>query len=234
MSEGLTHLQSTVLELLQQRQPVPQIAKTVNMNRTNLHSGPIRQLASKGIIRGTGELFPHAVWRTYPSTTSAAVMTAAVDAATTRLGYPQRVYSTLVRDGRATGMMARPVATGAPPWTGQSVRRVEWWDEADWVVQGLLVPRPDGSRGRTPDHRAVIVADPTANWATVWLSERGSAGAVGSHASSSLMYPIRETRHHLPDVSKRNLVQLTLAIAWVLETRAVLDLPALAVWSDNG
>ncbi|MGH3993090.1 MAG: hypothetical protein ACRDSN_11590, partial [Pseudonocardiaceae bacterium] len=50
-------------------------------------------------------------------------------------------------------------------------------------------------------------------------------------SARQVRYPVAETRAEVPGLTAAELVDVTLAVAWVLETTAILDLESLRVSS---
>lgn len=208
----LTEPQSKLLHLLRQRAATQEVVNQLGWSRQQLHA-VLKQLTRVGLLRSEGELPTGARASVFPSADALELWSAVMTQ--DRIGCDDATATRVRRDLTRVGML-RP--DDRPQWSGHTIRRVEWRrDGGSWVVQGLLIPRSDGRNWShaTPDHRAVTVS-----WGAerpfCWVDYRDlivTTGCIPSPLVDSL--PLDEQ------------VGLTMSVAWVLESRALLDAEAL-------
>lgn len=98
-------------------------------------------------------------------------------------------------------------------WTGQAVRRVDFsHGENSYMVCGFLVPRVDKKTWQraTPKFRVIHVSRNGEQAQSAWVAERGQ------------VVNIRTVNYLGPVKHNGELSALAVAIAWVLESRALL------------
>lgn len=212
----LTEPQSKLVPLLEQRLTPQEIIGRLDWSRQYL-SMVMQSLTRAGLLRSEGELPPKARASTSPTSEELELWETVVDQSD-RIGCDE-AKATRVRRNLTRVGMHRP--NDRPKWLGHTIRRVEWSVSglSTWVVQGLLVPRPDGRHwsNATPDYRIVVLSEDS--WRpTYWLDERGSVVPSGSLAHQT----------EFAELPTNVLVGLTMAVAWVLESRALLGAEALS------
>jgi len=208
----LTEAQARLLPLLAARLSTGAIAGRLGCSRQRV-CFVVDELMESGIVGQWREFPAGATSTTWPSD----VRVRAARAALRSTEASHDAIRKLVRDQSRAGL-AMPVdhddQRTRSQWAGHLVRRVQWRRQGRrWVVQGLLVPRADGIPWdkAAPTYRAVVVSDGGEDWVSLGLLEH------------QLIVPVSMIcRLHdgWPDVMYRDV---TLAVAWVLESRALLD-----------
>lgn len=209
----LTDVQSSVAQLLAQGMSPPGIAEELGMTRQGVHE-VAKRLTVMGLLRLLGDLPRHAVATTYPDRSASVLCSVLPD-----LGWRPDELSRIRRD-ECRGGIVPPPNQSPELWSGQAIRVVDWQHgEVRWCVQGALTVSPDGSgRSRsTPWQRSVIVHRKCQQVGADHL-------ARGGVTTSDLAWIVAPG-----NVSADERVGLTLAVAWVLESRALLDIDMLQV-----
>jgi hypothetical protein len=209
----LTEPQSKLVPLLEQRLTPQEIIGRLDWSRQYL-SVVMQSLTKTGLLRSEGELPPKARASTSPTSEELDLWETVVDQEG-RIGCDEAKVSRVRRNLTRVGMH-RP--DDRPKWSGHTIRRIEWSHNGGrWVVQGLLVPRSDGRHwsNATPDYRIVTVSWDDGR-PEYWLDGRGLVVPIGSVGNVFAELPTDE------------LIGLTMAVAWVMESRALLDPDALS------
>lgn len=213
----LSDAQSNLMRLLTRRMTPQQIMGELDWSSTRLYA-VMKELTTLGLLRSAGELPPGAESLTWPSQEWIDGCALALPA----LGWGDALVKRLMRYQSRAGQFP-PEADerygySRTDWTGHAVRRVEW---GDWVVQGLILPRPDSRywKQAAPDFRAVSLCHLPAN--NTPLLDEGNWWIRGR------IVPIAEFRRDTGGFTLKEEVALTMAVAWVVESRALLDVEAL-------
>jgi hypothetical protein len=208
----LTGAQSRLLPLLEERLSVQEITARLDWRRQR-YSVVLGELATLGLLRGLGELPADARAETFPShqTVEATLLGMQM------VGLSEaRAVSELSTQARA-GIVPPSAGARYSQWTGFAVRRVSYtWASEQWVIQGHLSPRYDGAHASryTPQERLVEVLTSPSD-SRVWRERRG------------LIVPQRMISDLFGLLSLDEQVALTMCVAWVMETRALIDAEAL-------
>lgn len=211
----LSEPQAAVLDLLNRRLSPQSMLIELDWTRSRLYK-VMDELTEIGLLRALGELPDGAKSLTWPSQEWIDGCALALPA----VGWDDALVKRLQRDQSRAGQFP-PEADdrygySRTDWTGHAVRRVEW---DNWVVQGLIIPRLDGRywKQATPEFRAVSLNEYPLLDDGHWLT-RGRT------------VPISLMRRRIPaGLSPDVQVGLTMAVAWVMESRALLDSEALEV-----
>lgn len=211
----LSEPQAAVLDLLNRRLSPQRMLTELDWARSRLYK-VMDELTEIGLLRALGELPDGAKSLTWPSQEWIDGCALALPA----VGWDDTLVKRLQRDQSRAGQFP-PEADdrygySRTDWTGHAVRRAEW---GDWVVQGLILPRLDGRywKQATPEFRAVSLNEmPLLDSGGAWL-RRGVTVPVGM----------------IRDLDIGDEIGLTMAVAWVMESRALLDVEALAILSGG-
>lgn len=202
----LTDVQDSVVQLLAQGIAPPVIADQLSMTRQGVHE-VMKRLTKLGVLRLPGDLPRGARVTTYPSRSASVLCWVLPD-----LGWWSDELSRIRRDESRGGIVPPPGDRPVESWTGQAIRLVDWRHGPHWCVQGSLVVNPDGAG---PTQRTVVVHRERQQVGSAQLDR----GGVATADLPWLTIPV--------DMTTDERVGLTLAVAWVLESRALLDVDML-------
>ena len=222
----LSETAQQVLGLLQARRRRVEITAALSITPGVYHHH-LATLTRAGLLREDGELPIGARAMTSP----AGEVTAAQVQMFQAIGWNREIIRRVWRQHGLFGMFPpeSPDRTPREQWTGQSFRRVEWpHGQSRWVVQGILLPRPDGQPVDrfAPAERAVVVSDVEAQQEVRWWDWRGLV------VTTELVREWFDLNSR--PLSVDHVVGLTVAVAWVMEARALIDKESLAVTAVLG
>lgn len=219
----LSEPQTSVIDLLNRRFSVQSMLTELGWARSRLYK-VMDELTEIGLLRAMSELPDGAKTETDPPT----LWIDGCALSFPLLGWDDAVVKRLLRERSRFGQFP-PEADdrygySRTEWTGHGTRRVEW---GDWVVQGLLLPRLDGRYWikATPDFRAVSLND-------MPLLDQDKDGHLCWLTRGRIVSMDQVRRHRRVDLvaaSPAEVAGLTMTVAWVMESRALLDLEALRV-----
>lgn len=203
----LTEQQATVISLLEQRRTRQEITDALGFSRAYYYQ-LLDKFSGYGLLRAEGELPVGAESATWPSGPWVSICQRA--SSLLEDWDPALIHRENRHQARA-GLM--PAKTDPAQWRGHTTRRVDWlFDGHRWVVQGLLVPHVD-PQAVAADRTVVVTeaSDPINGVDDDWRTTRGGIVPMGML-----------DRPQMGDLSLDERTGLTLAVAWVLEARALL------------
>lgn len=217
---NLTEAQASLMDLLAKRMTPQRITLTLDWSSARLYA-VMKELTVLGVLREAGELPSGAESRVWPP----AKWIDGCALALPELGWDADEVRRMQRDQSRAGQF--PPESGGrhirSDWTGQAIRRVEW---GDWVVQGLILPRLDRryAMQAAPKFRAMSIND-------VPLLDEGSWWTRGRIVPIDAIR-LATIRREPVGFTLDEQVALTMAVAWVMESRALLDVEALEAISQ--
>ena len=216
----LTDAQSWLLPLLTRRMTPQAIQEELGWSKQRFYY-VLNSLGDTGLLRAFGEMPTGGAASTFPTQE----FVDAVSLALPSVGWNKTLIRRVAKTQARAGILPPDTAGGRysrTEWTGHAVRRAEWTTVQGrrWVVHGLLEPREDGAEWslRTPDTRIVRVWKDGA-LVHSWDEQRGLMVTLDL---------IRDRLGIVGPVTGDHKVGLTLMVAWVLESRALLDADSLA------
>lgn len=222
----LSEPQTSVIDLLNRRFSVQSMLTELGWARSRLYK-VMGELTEIGLLRALGELPDGAKTETDPPT----LWIDGCALSFPLLGWDDAVVKRLLRERSRFGQFP-PEADdrygySRTEWTGHGTRRVEW---GDWVAQGVIIARSTDRRywiQATPDFRAVSLNNTP-------LLDQDEDGFL-CWPTRGRVVPIDTIRRcnqtNLLDASPAEEIGLTMAVAWVMESRALMDLEALEAMS---
>lgn len=204
-------MQDSVVQLLAQGMTPPEVAEHLGMTRQGVHE-VMKRLTKMGMLRLPGDLPRGARATTYPARAASVLCGVLPD-----LEWWSDELARVRRDESKGGIVPPPGDRSVESWTGQAIRLVDWQHGPHWCVQGSLVVSPDGAgqSRHAPEQRTMVVH-----------CERQQVGSAQLDRGGVITTDLPWLTI-LASMTPDERVGLTLAAAWVLESRALLDVDML-------